>query len=145
MDLTKIDLDKFLGKFVIEGCNGLEFCNYTSVIIESGIGEVLVELGEGYVIRALDSDPGDRALFFGESLVGFYQNELVRITCQHQRKQLSTPLILSAVKNRKEGQERKLTERGKKALVRAWNVANGKQANKRVENCPSLVGDDSSS
>lgn len=89
------------------------------------IGAQIRLLGEGYVLHRVLNSETDILLLCGNDLVGVYSAEVLAIADEHQNKGLSTPLILAAVENRPLPEKRTLTPKGKRALTRAWQVANG--------------------
>jgi hypothetical protein len=99
---------------------------------------ILCDYGQWKVVAV---NAADTALIdINGAMVGIYVGDILIIDYPpHYPKELrglSVPLILFAIKNRKEPSERTLTIAGERALRRAWRVAN-EQESSRWWPCPS--------
>jgi hypothetical protein len=71
-----------------------------------------------------DTDVGDRAIFEGDDLVGYYQGDVLFVKTTKRRSGLSKELILSAMLNRRElPKVRRVTTTGLLSLISAWKSA----------------------
>jgi hypothetical protein len=126
MDLTKMSLDEFL-------CNSMEDVEASPNAFAAAdgafdlfVGEAVRTLRDGYALHRMADQLGNALLLHEGAIVGFYVGEVLAISTAHTGKSLSVPMILEAVKHRSLPKERKLSLAGRKALTKAWNVANRK-------------------
>ncbi|MEP3321518.1 MAG: hypothetical protein ABJN40_10770 [Sneathiella sp.] len=125
MEITKMSFDEFM-------CTGNQTITATPVAfeisapsIEEYIRNEIKKLNKQYTLNELDTDLGDVALLSNGEFVGFYTGEALAIRSDHRGKGLSTPMILEAIVARPCPTKRTLSCSGKKALEKAWRVANG--------------------
>lgn len=131
MDIIKMSEDEFLCTGAREDLPTVSdtFDNLLPLLREVGTGSVLRYLGQGYQLKSLNTGLGDVCLVHDGELVGCYWGDAVSISGEHQRKGLSTPLILTAIAHRDAPTSRKVSPAGLAALSRAWNVAHGNSKN----------------
>jgi len=131
MDLTTLTLDEFLctGNNTITSADPSTFLAIKTAI-SSMLGQKVRNVGPYYILYTLNSGiPGDVILLHQGEPVGVYLGEMLAIDPNHQRKDLSVPLILEGVQHRPKPTDRKMTPAGKSALTKAWRVANGQIVN----------------
>lgn len=87
-------------------------------------GAVAWDLGGGYTIEYLGSKADVCASSQGHP-VGLYLGQILSVDPDHKRHGLATAMILIAARHRPKPAPRHLTENGRKALAKAWRVANG--------------------
>ncbi len=126
MNLSMLTRDEFLCAGRQEMVDALAHSfDLAESSLASMVGALIRSLGQGYLIHKLESGAtGDIVLLHNDIPVGMYWGELLAIKPEHQRKSLSTPMILAAVRNRTVPESRKVSPAGLKALEIAWEVAN---------------------
>ena len=129
MDLTKLSLSEFLctGKTKCKEADPNAFLAWDGAL-DDQIAKEVRSLGSGYAVHEMVTGRSDVVLLHDGKPVGAYWGEAIVIHPDHQGKNLSVPLILAAVEHRKLPDGRTLSKAGKRALTKAWNVANGKEA-----------------
>lgn len=132
MDLAKVFLEDFLnedpGKAApASGSTAEDICD----IAASNLGALIRIFGPNndYKLCHVKTQAGDIALCHNGDVIGAYITNVLIIKAAHHGNKLSVPLVLEAVKHRNLPGKRTLSEAGKKALTRAWDVANGKCVN----------------
>ena len=134
MDVSRLSLEEFLNETIFSEVDPVrdafvsDFHDFAS-IYHSHVGATIRQLDESYALARLGNDLGDVALTFEGQIAGLYHGNVLILDLAHQGKSLSTPLILEAVKARPEPNLQMLSDAGRAALTRAWQVAHDQAAN----------------
>lgn len=130
MDITKLSLEEFMcgdGNTIHESPPGV--FEVSSEAVRPFVGQELRRLDDHYTVNELQTGEGDVALLCDGDLVGYYCGPTIAIAESHQKKDLSVPMILEAVKNRPAPTARTHSTAGRNALRKAWRVAHGEEPN----------------
>lgn len=127
MDLTKLLLDDFLvtSNLTCAPADGLPFESYVEAL-GSQVGKRWHTLGDGYHLHAMSGGTADVAVVKDGAIVGLYCGDLLVADPEHPNRGLGAMMVLAVAKHRSLPTKRKLSPKGKAALVRAWKIANGK-------------------
>jgi hypothetical protein len=134
MDVSKLSLEEFLNETIFSEVDPVrdafvgDFHELAS-IYHSHVGATIRQLDESYALARLGNDLSDVALTFEGQIAGLYHGNVLILDAAHQGKSLSTPLILEAAKARPDPNPRMLSDAGRAALTRAWQVAHDQVAN----------------
>ena len=125
MDLAKLSEAVFLcdGARTDNVDNPMAFELGASLVVESGY-HFLRSLRDGYELHQVNGQHDDIVLVCNGEVVGSYLGESLAVHPAHQRRGLSTPMILAAAPLRPPPCKRIVSVAGEAALRKAWRVAN---------------------
>lgn len=125
MNLQNMELEEFLCS---ESDNaGLAALSHERLLqlVADRVGPCIGDLGSGYRLHTYANQKGDVLLLHEREVVGLYWGEALVVRADHRGKGLSVPLVLAAIVDRPPPVSRKLSPTGRRALEKAWRVANG--------------------
>ena len=126
MDITKLSLEEFMcgdGNTIHESPPGV--FEVSSEAVRPFVGQELRRLDDHYTVNELQTGEGDVALLCDGDLVGYYCGPTIAIAESHQKKDLSVPMILEAVKIGPRRQRGRTQQRGEThcGKLGGWRMA----------------------